>query len=384
MMSSLRIIILTAIFYVPLVSISQVPIDNQATKRTKSLLTNLHLIAERGFMFGHQDDQAYGVGWKEEKGRSDVKESVGTFPAVHGWDVGSRLDKDSNLDQVRFDNMRKWVKKAYKMGSINTFSWHLDNLTTGGNSWDKTPSVHDLLPGGSKHQAFVEQLDLLAEMFDSFNAGFDKIPIIFRPWHEHNGDWFWWGKGNVSEEEYIELFRFTVDYLKNEKELHHLLYAFSPDRSRLRLDTIPEQNYLWGYPGDDYVDIIGIDNYGDVGRLGGLESAEQQAYNFVESLKLITKIARDKGKVAALTETGLEGVTQSDWFTNIILNPVKQHRSEIAIAWVLVWRNANNIHHYAPYADHPSVPDFQLFEADSLTYFERDLKNPYKSGKALK
>ncbi|WP_258101465.1 glycoside hydrolase family 26 protein [Marinoscillum pacificum] len=384
MMSSLRIIILAAIFYVPLVSISQEPIDNQATKRTKSLLTNLHLIAERGFMFGHQDDQAYGVGWKEEKGRSDVKESVGTFPAVHGWDVGSRLDKDSNLDQVRFDNMRKWVKKAYKMGSINTFSWHLDNLTTGGNSWDKTPSVHDLLPGGSKHQAFVEQLDLLAEMFDSFNAGFDKIPIIFRPWHEHNGDWFWWGKGNVSEEEYIELFRFTVDYLKNEKELHHLLYAFSPDRSRLRLDTIPEQNYLWGYPGDDYVDIIGIDNYGDVGRLGGLESAERQAHNFVESLKLITKIARDKGKVAALTETGLEGVTQSDWFTNIILNPVKQHRSEIAIAWVLVWRNANNTHHYAPYADHPSVPDFQLFEADSLTYFERDLKNPYKSGKALK
>ena len=176
MMSSLRIIILAAIFYVPLVSISQEPIDNQATKRTKSLLTNLHLIAERGFMFGHQDDQAYGVGWKEEKGRSDVKESVGTFPAVHGWDVGSRLDKDSNLDQVRFDNMRKWVKKAYKMGSINTFSWHLDNLTTGGNSWDKTPSVHDLLPGGSKHQAFVEQLDL--ELTITLPPDVDRVALL--------------------------------------------------------------------------------------------------------------------------------------------------------------------------------------------------------------
>ena len=383
-MSSLRYMIIVALTYMPLWIFGQDPIDDHATKKTKSLLTNLHLIAEHGFMFGHQDDQAYGVGWKEEKGRSDVKESAGTFPAVHGWDVGSRLDKDSNLDQVRFANMRKWVKKAYKMGTINTFSWHLDNLTTGGNSWDKTPSVHDLLPGGSKHNEFVEQLDLLAELFDSFNAGFDKIPIIFRPWHEHNGDWFWWGKGNVSEEDYIELFRFTVDYLKNKKDLHHLLYAFSPDRSRLRLDTIPEQNYLWGYPGDDYVDIIGIDNYGDVGRLGGLDSAEQQVQNFVESLKLITKIARDKGKVAALTETGLEGVTRADWFTSIILNPIKQHQSDIAIAWVLVWRNANDTHHYAPYAGHPSVPDFQLFETDSLTYFERDLRNPYKSGKALK
>ncbi|MBR07235.1 MAG: beta-mannosidase [Rickettsiales bacterium] len=368
----------------PLVVLAQMPIDEQATEKTECLLINLHEISKTGFMFGHQDDQAYGVGWKAERGRSDVKDVLGTFPAVHGWDVGSRLSNESNIDQVKFDNMRKWVKKAYKMGAINTFSWHLDNLTTGSNSWDKTPSVPDLLPGGSKHEEFVKQLDLLADLFNSFQSAFQKIPIIFRPWHEHNGDWFWWGKGNVSEEDYIALFRFTVDYLKNEKGLHHLLYAFSPDRSRLRLDTIPEQNYLWGYPGDDYVDIIGIDNYGDVGRAGGGDSPEQQAQYFVESLKLITKIAREKGKVAALTETGLEGVTRSDWFTQVILEPIKANDEDIDIAWLLVWRNANTTHHYAPYQGHPSVPDFQLFDVDPLTYFEKDMKNPYKKGKALK
>ncbi len=221
-------------------------------------------------------------------------------------------------------------------------------------------------------------------MLEGMRTTFTRIPIVFRPWHEHNGDWFWWGKGNCTEAEYIALFQFTVDYLKNEKNIHHLLYAFSPDRSRLRLDTIPEQNYLYGYPGDEYVDIIGIDNYGDVGRIGGPNTPEQQQENFIQSLKLITKIAREKGKVAALTETGLEGVTKPDWFTEIILNPIKANDQEIDIAWVLVWRNANTTHHYAPYAGHPSVPDFQKFDEDPLTYFEKEMNNPYKRGKALK
>lgn len=368
----------------PLLVYCQSPIDQNATRKTRNLLINLHKIAVQGFMFGHQDDQAYGVGWKNEKGRSDVNEVVGTFPAVHGWDVGSRLDEDLNIDQVRFDNMRRWVKRAYKMGTINTFSWHLDNLTSGSNSWDKTPSVADLLPGGSRHQEFIRQLDLLADLFNSFRSGFHKIPIIFRPWHEHNGDWFWWGKGNVSETDYIALYQFTVDYLKNEKGLHHLLYAFSPDRSRWRLDSIPETNYLWGYPGDQYVDIIGVDNYGDVGRVGSQDTPETQAEYFVESLKWITKIARERGKVAALTETGLEGVAQSDWFTRVLLEPIKANDQDIDLAWLLVWRNANTKHHYAPYPGHFSVPDFKTFEQDTMTFFESDMRNPYRKDKALK
>lgn len=383
-MSSMKVSIFVCMMCGVLSTFSQVPIDENATQKTRDLLTNLHQISRQGFMFGHQDDLAYGIGWKSEKGRSDVKETVGTFPAVHGWDLGSRLTNNSNIDQIRYDNMVRWVREAYRMGAINTFSWHLDNLTTGGNSWDKTPAVADILPGGTKHKEYLEQLDLLAALFAEMKTLFTKIPIIFRPWHEHNGDWFWWGKGNVTEEDYIALYRFTVDYLKDEKGLHNILYAFSPDRSRLRLDTIPEQNYLWGYPGDDYVDIIGLDNYGDVGRLGGSHSLEQQAENFKESLILITKIAREKGKVAALTETGLEGVTREDWFTEVILKPIRENDEAIDIAWVLVWRNANTKHHYAPYAGHPSVPDFQAFDADSITYFERELRNPYKSGKALK
>lgn len=362
---------------------AQQPIDKAATKPTRALLANLHQIAKKGFMFGHQDDLAYGVHWKGEKNRSDVKETAGTYPAVIGWDLGSRMELESNLDDVRFKNMKKWIRQGYKMGSINTISWHLDNLTTGGNSWDKTPSVADLLPGGAQHDVFVQQLDLVAEWLDGLRVGwFRRIPVIFRPWHEHNGDWFWWGKGNCTEEEYQRLFRFTVDYLKNEKEIHHVLYAFSPDRSRWKMDSLAQETYFYGYPGDEYVDVIGLDNYGDVGRLGGSDSPELQQQYFIESLELITQIARKRGKVAALSETGLEGVTHEKWFTEVLLNPILEN--DIEIAWVLVWRNHNTTHHYAPYPDHPSVKDFIKFEQHEKTFFERDMNNPYKSGKALK
>src|SRR5699024_9308538 len=100
-----------------------------------------------------------------------------------------------------------------------------------------TPSVKAILPGGENHESFLTKLDLVADFLKDCKVGSTYVPIIFRPWHEHNGDWFWWGKGNASEEDYIALFRFTVDYLKDKKGIHHLIYAFSPDRSRLNMDS---------------------------------------------------------------------------------------------------------------------------------------------------
>ena len=355
---------------------AQAPADKRATKQTAALLINLRVVADKGTMFGHQDDVAYGVGWRGTPGRSDVLETTGSYPAVFGWDVGHQLDHVMNIDSVHFDAMKQRMKEIYRMGGINTISWHLTNFSSGGNSWDKTPAVRDILPGAPKHDLLLNQLDLFADFLNDLKVGRHYIRVIFRPLHEHNGSWFWWGKGNCSEEEYRELFRFTVDYLRNERGIHHLLYAFSPDRSQLPMDDNAAQNYLYGYPGDDYVDIIGLDNYGDVGRSGPISNADRT--NFTEALRLITRVAREKNKVAALSETGLEGVKIPNWFTDVLLKPLKENPDNIAIAWVLVWRNANTTHHYAPYAGHESVADFQGFRADPEVFFLDDLKNPYR------
>ena len=350
---------------------AQTPIDKSASKKTRYLLGNLKRVSDLGVMFGHQDDQAYGVGWRNEDNRSDVLQTVGQYPAVHGWDLGKRLDHEMNIDSVNFENMRKWIMAAYKRGGVNTVSWHLDNLTSGGDSWDRTSSVSDILPGGSKHSDFNNQLDLLADFFKSVS----KAPIVFRPWHEHNGSWFWWGKNNCTEQEYIQLYRYTVTYLRDQKKVHNLLYAFSPDRSAWNIDgNDAKTNYFYGYPGDDYVDVIGLDDYADVGRLGGPHSAQEQADYYEKALILISEIADEKDKVAALTETGLEGITNPKWFTEVLYKPIQENTRDIRLAWVLVWRNSTTKHHYAPYPGHPSVPDFVEFESIHQTIFEKDLK----------
>ena len=359
----------------------QALIDKKATHETQALYTNLKKISQQGLLFGHQDDDAYGTKWKAIPGKSDVKDVIGSYPAVHGWDLAKLGLLDFNIDTVDFKKMLGWIKETYKRGGINTISWHLDNPANKKNAWDTAKAVKHILPGGSLHAAYKKELDILTDFLNNCKEGSIKIPIIFRPFHEHNGNWFWWGKGNCTEQEYIQLWKFTVDYLKNEKKLHHLIYAFSPDRSRINLDDA-KASYFYGYPGDDYVDIIGLDNYMDVGVQWNQKSREEQNADLVKILRTISNLAIEKNKIAAMTETGQEGVTNTEWFTQVILNPLKAN-PDIKLAYFMVWRNANVKHHYAPYPGHPSTSDFIKFYNDPYTLFEKDIQSMYKTNKPL-
>ena len=81
------------------------------------------------------------------------------------------------------------------------------------------------------------------------------IPVVFRMYHEHTGAWFWWGSKQCTPEEYKQLWIMTVEYLRDKKNVHNLLYAYSPS------ETKNEAEYLERYPGDEYVDIVGYDCY---------------------------------------------------------------------------------------------------------------------------
>ncbi|HEX5169513.1 MAG TPA: glycosyl hydrolase [Cyclobacteriaceae bacterium] len=355
-------------------------IDKKATQEAQALYSNLKRISTQGFLFGHQDTDAYGVGWRHQEARSDVKEVCGSYPAVHGWDVGKSLANPMNIDSVSFDKMLGWIKQTYLRGGVNTVSWHVDNPVTKKDAWDKTPAVKDILPGGKAHAELLRQLDLLAGFLGKCKSGSTYIPIIFRPWHEHNGDWFWWGKGNCTENEYVRLWRFTIEYLRDKKQLHHLIYAWSPDRSRTDLSNF-RTSYLYAYPGDGYVDVLGLDNYMDVGARWNKRTLEEQQRDFAESLKGVSTIASEKAKLAAMTETGMEGISNAEWFSKAVLKPIKEN--DIKIAYLLVWRNANKTHHYAPYKGHSSEKDFIIFYNDKRTLFEDDVQNLYQSNKPL-
>jgi hypothetical protein len=90
---------------------AQKPIDPLASKHTKNLFFNLMKLKNKDIMFGHQDDLAYGVGWKYETGKSDVKIVTGDYPAIYGFELGRiELDHRVNLDSVPFDSMRNYIK----------------------------------------------------------------------------------------------------------------------------------------------------------------------------------------------------------------------------------------------------------------------------------
>ncbi len=174
------------------------PADPKATPETVKLYENLKELSKKGIMFGHQDDLAYGIGWIYEEGRSDVKDVCGDYPAVYGWELGHiELGDPYSLDSVHFDKIRHWIKLVYSRGGVNTISWHLNNPLTGGDAWDVSSKkvVKSILPGGEKHELFKQYLDRLAAFMLSLKTDDGTyIPILFRPFHEHTGSWFWWEK----------------------------------------------------------------------------------------------------------------------------------------------------------------------------------------------
>lgn len=344
-------------------------VDQKATKNTVALYNNLKKLSSNHILFGHQDALAYGVNWKNwHKQRSDVKDVCGKHPAVFGWDV-SKLGKYSyNIDSVDFNQMKDWMKEVYKMGGINTISWHMDNFH-GGDSWTVGEKVvATILPGGAKHNAYLQKLDLFAEFVQDLKVGFifkKDIPIIFRPFHEHSGSWFWWGKGHCTADEYKELWQFTVKYLRDEKRLHNIIWAYSPD-------IVENKNaYLEYYPGDEYVDVLGIDDYHDVGKSGDIK-------NLTRRLKMVVELANEKDKVAALTETGFEKIPDENWWTEHLLKHIKEDPVAAQIAYVLVWRNARESHHYAAFPNHKSAKDFVKFSEDPVMIFQPEMPQVYK------
>lgn len=364
-------------------------VDRQATPETQALYRNLARVGQESVLFGHQDSLAYGVEWFAEPGRSDVHSVTGAYPAVYGWELGNLgLGDQQNLDGVNFQKMQGWIKEGFDRGGIITIGWHMTSPITGESSWEKQPTTEHIIPGGEHHSALITYMDKLADFLRTLTYTNERgeqrpIPILFRPWHEHNGDWFWWGKSNTAEDDYIALWRFTVEYLRDEKGLNNLIYVYSLDRSRIDLDHF-ERDYFYGYPGDDYVDILGIDNYHDMGGQASnpLPRAQQQV-DLVRSLQYTVRAAQARNKLPALSEGGAENIRNERFWTDVLLAALQADQETRKIAYALVWRNANREkeqrdHFYAPYPGHPSAENFVEFYLDPLTVFEDTLPDMYR------
>lgn len=322
------------------------------------------VVKSGGVMFGQHDATVYGHDWAWQPGRCDVRELCGDYPAILSFDLG-RLETGSevNLDSVPFEMIRNEIKRHHRSGGICTISWHPDNPANGGSTWTPGPGVLDTIVSDREVRRKLESWnDMTADFIVSLrdDQG-EPIPVIFRPWHEHTGSWFWWGRDCGSADSYRQLWSMTREAF-DKKGVDNVLWSYSPDK------VMTAEEYFERYPGDDMVDILGadiytFDNYGGFPRFNEFANAE---------LAIACDYAAKTGKIAALTETGYEGLTTPGWYDQVLLPAI----SAFPVAYVCVWRNAHNKpgHYYAPWRGHSDEDSFMQFYNSDQTLFLNDIK----------
>jgi hypothetical protein len=338
------------------------------------LAERLQTLQQKGYMFGHQDDPMYGLTWAYDKDSSDVKNVCGDYPAVMGFELGGiEMGDEKSLDSVPFTRITEEVIAHYERGGIVTISWHPRNpLTTiegGGNAgqkfpqgtaWDTSDStvVKNILPQGSHNKLFQTWMQRLSDFLATLKtADGKKVPVIFRPWHENTGSWFWWGEKLCTVEEYKALWNMLQDKLDADG-FDNLLWAYSPGMA----SDLTNEKYLERYPGDDRIGLVGIDGY----QWGTKEDFVSQ---LDQNLQMLCQFAKEHGKIAALTECGLKNLTDSTWWTST-LQPVVQ---KYPISYLLVWRNYKE-EWFGPSPSKPDASYFRDFYQSDKTLFLKDIQ----------
>lgn len=210
----------------------------------------------------------------------------------------------------------------------------------------------EVLPGGKYNEQFTTYLDIIADYALALQA--DGIPLLFRPFHENTGGWFWWGAATTDTETYNALYRYTEDYLAT-RSVHNIIYVYSPNGP-----LTSEEEYAVRYPGDDYVDIVAFDYYNDYNTYPG-EWSEDFMTSLNTTCQIVKSFADKHGKVAAIAETGVRVMKQDGSDNEGLLvknNPIKgqnwyQRVSDIAkvngMPYFLVWANFSDTNFYVPY-----------------------------------
>jgi mannan endo-1,4-beta-mannosidase len=182
---------------------------------------------------------------------TEIHNRTGHWPAILGVDYA---DFATNGLSLTHDAPNQAVIGYWKQGGLVTISAHLYNparTNASGGLRDKDVDLNALLdPSSETHVRWLNELDQLADGLQQLkDAG---MVVLWRPFHEMNGNWFWWGGKDPAT--FIKLWRQMFDYFTKTKGLDNLLWVYSPGS---------DGKTAVYYPGDRYVDLVGLDAYTD-------------------------------------------------------------------------------------------------------------------------
>ncbi len=328
--------------------------DDKADAETVALYQYLKAVGESSsVIYGHMEDTVLKAG-DASLSYSDTEDMTGSISAVDGLDCGdlfkgfaekfaSRYPEEAKALGIKGNGTTEddikaaaaFSNKSVEAGAIMTLSAHMPNFAyaekkANADSIEKTydkfdysaanygelkgDCMNNILPGGRFNEAYTAYLDLIAEY-----ASQVKGTILFRPFHENTGSWFWWGSAFCSPDTYKNVFKYTVGYLCDEKNIHNILYLYGPGS-----EASTEAEYEERYPGDGYVDLVGFDSYDDNPSAG--EGYTFQS-NLRNTIKLTDTFAKKHNKLFAVTETGIRNGNNAllvkdnarkDWYNEIL------------------------------------------------------------------
>ena len=206
-------------------------------------------------------------------------ELTGKQPAIRGIDFLVYRD-GATWDDHAAERAAYWFNECH---GIPTVTWHWNVPTEKGSeetafyveSTGNTPfttfSVTNAVTEGTwEHEQVMKDIDFLAKKLQILKDA--DVPVIFRPLHEVEGAWFWWGA--EGPEPCKALYRLLYDRLTNEYGLNNLIWEWT--------GYTYETSAAW-YPGDDVVDLIGYDKYNAADGLPNLSSISSTFYSLVRS-----------------------------------------------------------------------------------------------------
>lgn len=278
--------------------ISRVPVNEAATPEARELMAFLVERYQKGMLSGQQDYS--NLNW--------INENTGRKPAVIGFDLmeysPSRTERGAVSQEIR--DAIAW----HRQGGIVTLCWHwnapTDLIDEPGKEWWRgfytDATTYDLASAladteSDAYQLLIRDIDAIAfHLQELKDAG---VPVLFRPLHEAEGGWFWWGaKG---PEPAKQLYRLLYDRLVQEHQLHNLIWVWNSEK--------PE----W-YPGDDVVDIVSVDVYPEAGDHSPLAAHYTNLRELVQN-----------GKIIALAENGS------------IPDPKQMKEQDVHWSWFCTW-----------------------------------------------
>jgi mannan endo-1,4-beta-mannosidase len=213
---------------------------------------------------------------------NQLKNQSGQYPCLLACDYGNWVSSANTQVDSSCNNM---LKDWWHNGGLVSVGIHMPS-PTGGSFSTKLGNFGDLTNGGTAvGRAWQDSLKKIGDgLSDLNNAG---MVVLWRPFHEMNGDWFWWGNQHAGT--FTNVWNYMYNYLVNTRGLDNLIWVYAPDGSR-------NGNLTDYYPGDDKVDIVGLDCYTDNPSGGDDNVVRNLDAQYNEMLAL--------GKPFAFTEAG--------------------------------------------------------------------------------